>query len=151
VEGRATSDDTDLPVVVDATDAVAPGAPLVYEEIAGQHRSLGAPGQRRGCGAGLRPRCAHNPPHISLVNRITGVTMGAARLSCRVRARHRPLDPHHLDPARIPTRGEALLGYADGRDQIGPRHPSCAGAQILQVPESRIRVNIARDVGGGFG
>jgi carbon-monoxide dehydrogenase large subunit len=119
-----------LPVVVDAADAVAPGAPLVHEDIAGNV----AVSVRLGNVEAVEPafaRAAHIT-RLSLVNnRITAVTM----------------EPRGCLAEYDPGTGRWTLTTST-QHVHGIRH--ALAHQILHVPESRIRV-IARDVGGGFG
>ena len=117
-------------MVVDAADAVAPGAPLVHEDIAGNV----AVSVRLGNVEAVEPafaRAAHIT-RLSLVNnRITAVTM----------------EPRGCLAEYDPGTGRWTL-ITSTQHVHGIRH--ALAHQILHVPESRIRV-IARDVGGGFG
>ena len=119
-----------LPVVVDAADAVAPGAPLVHEDIAGNV----AVSVRLGNVEAVEPafaRAAHITRLSLANNRITAVTM----------------EPRGCLAEYDPGTGRWTLTTST-QHVHGIRH--ALAHQILHVPESRIRV-IARDVGGGFG
>ncbi|HEV2334266.1 MAG TPA: molybdopterin cofactor-binding domain-containing protein, partial [Stellaceae bacterium] len=119
-----------LPAVIDAEDAVKPGAPLVWEDCPGNVSFTLRMGNPEAAAAAFA-KAAH-VTRLSLRNqRITAVTM----------------EPRGCI-------GEYNRGT--GRYTLTSSTQNVHGArqilahQILHVPESRIRV-IARDVGGGFG
>ena len=119
-----------LPAVIDAEDAVKPGAPLVWEDCPGNVSFALKMGNPEAAAAAFA-KAAH-VTRLSLRNqRITAVTM----------------EPRGCI-------GEYNRGT--GRYTLTSSTQNVHGArqilahQILHVPESRIRV-IARDVGGGFG
>lgn len=119
-----------VPAVVDAADAVKPGAPLVHDDIPGNVSVT----LRMGNAEAVDPafaRAAHVTELSLINNRITAITM----------------EPRGCIAEYDEGTGRYTL-YTSTQHVHGVRH--LLAHQILHVPESRIRV-IARDVGGGFG
>ena len=119
-----------LPAVVNAEDAMRPGAPLVHDGAANNTSFTMRMGNADAADAAFAR--AHHITRLSLYNnRLTAVTM----------------EPRgcigEYDPG---TRRYTL--YSSTQNVHGVRQ--ILAHQILHVPESRIRV-VARDVGGGFG
>jgi len=119
-----------LPAVVRAADAVAPGAPLVYEGAA-NNKSFTL---RIGNADAVEPAFAkaHHVTRLELFNnRLSATTM----------------EPRGCI-GEYDKGTERYTLYTSTQNVHGVRHG--LSHQILHVPESRIRV-VARDVGGGFG
>jgi aerobic carbon-monoxide dehydrogenase large subunit len=119
-----------LPAVVQAVDALRPGASLLHQGAANNTSFTMRMGNADAVDAAFAR--AHHIARLSLYNnRITAVT----------------LEPRgciaDYDPG---TRRYTL--YSSTQNVHGVRHT--LAHRILHVPESRIRV-VARDVGGGFG
>src|SRR6266404_5606220 len=119
-----------LPAVVNAEDAMRPGAPLVHDGAANNTSFTMRMGNADAADAAFAR--AHHVTRLSLYNnRVTAVTM----------------EPRgcigEYDPG---TRRYTL--YSSTQNVHGVRQ--ILAHQILHLPESRIRV-VARDVGGGFG
>ena len=119
-----------LPAVVQAVDALRPGASLLHQGAANNTSFTMRMGNADAVDAAFAR--AHHIARLSLYNnRITAVT----------------LEPRgciaDYDPG---TRRYTL--YSGTQNVHGVRHT--LAHRILHVPESRIRV-VARDVGGGFG
>jgi carbon-monoxide dehydrogenase large subunit len=119
-----------LPVVVQAQDAVRPGAALVHDEIPGNVAFTLRMGNAEAADPAFAQ--AQHVTRLSLVNnRITAVTM----------------EPRGCIADYDAGTGRYTL-YTSTQNVHGVRHG--LAHQILHVSESRIRV-VARDVGGGFG
>jgi len=119
-----------LPAVVNAEDAMRPGAPLVHDGAANNTSFTMRMGNADAADAAFAR--AHHVTRLSLYNnRVTAVTM----------------EPRgcigEYDPG---TRRYTL--YSSTQNVHGVRQ--ILAHQILHLPESRISV-VARDVGGGFG
>jgi aerobic carbon-monoxide dehydrogenase large subunit len=127
---RVAVDYAILPAVVDAADAVKPGAPLVWEDCPGNVSFTLVMGNAEAAAAAFA-KAAH-VTRLSLRNqRITAVTM----------------EPRGAIGEYDRGTGRYTL-TSSTQNVHGTRH--ILAHQILHVPESRIRVT-ARDVGGGFG
>ena len=119
-----------LPAVVRAADAVAPGAPQVYEGAANNTSFT----LRMGNVDAVEPafaKAAHVTKLELFNNRLNAFTM----------------EPRGCI-AEYDEGTERYTLYTSTQNVHGIRHG--LSHQILHVPESQIRV-IARDVGGGFG
>jgi len=119
-----------LPAVVRAADAVAPGAPLVYDEAA-NNKSFTL---RLGNADAVEPAFAkaHHVTRLELFNnRLNATTM----------------EPRGCI-GEYDSGTERYTLYTSTQNVHGLRHG--LSQQTLLLPESRIRV-VARDVGGGFG
>jgi carbon-monoxide dehydrogenase large subunit len=119
-----------LPAVVGAADAVRPGAPIIHDGVPNNTSVT----LRMGNAEAVAPAFAQ-AAHVTRLplfnNRLSAVTMEPRGAIAE------------YDPG---TRRYTL--YTSTQNVHGVRHG--LAHQILQVPESRIRV-VARDVGGGFG
>jgi aerobic carbon-monoxide dehydrogenase large subunit len=119
-----------LPAVVQAEDAVCPGAPLVHEGAAHNTSFTMLMGNADMVEAAFAR--AYHIARLSLYNnRVTAVTM----------------EPRGCIADYDPGTGRYTL-YTSTQNVHGVRQT--LAHQILRVPESRVRV-VARDVGGGFG
>src|SRR6266567_7442563 len=119
-----------LPAVVQAPDAVRPGAPVVHDGIANNTSVT----MRMGNAEAVAPafaQAAHVTKMSLFNNRLSAVTM----------------EPRGAIADYDAGTNRYTL-YTSTQNVHGVRHG--LAHQILHVPESRIRV-VARDVGGGFG
>jgi carbon-monoxide dehydrogenase large subunit len=119
-----------LPAVVRAVDAIAPGAPQIYDGAANNTSFM----LRMGNADAVEPAfaSAHHVTKLELFNnRLHAITM----------------EPRGAIGDYDQGAGRYTL-ITSTQNVHGTRH--ALSHQILHVPESRIRV-IARDVGGGFG
>lgn len=119
----------ELPFVVNAVDALAPGAPPVWDDISGNICVDAEIGDERRVAEifASAPRIVSLDTHIQ---RVTGVTM----------------EPRAATGSYDPETGRYTL-YAGSSGVV--RH-KMELARVLGVPEDRVRV-IAHDVGGNFG
>src|SRR6266851_482189 len=119
-----------LPAVVQAADAVRPGAPVIHDGIANNTSVIVRMGNAQAVAPAFA-QAAHVTKMSLFNNRLSAVTMeprGAI-------ADYDPGTNRHT----LYTSTQNVHGLRQGLSH-----------QILHVPESRIRV-VARDVGGGFG
>ncbi len=116
-----------LPPVVDVEDALAPGAPVVHDEVGGN------------VVAEWRQRVGD-----------AEAALRAADVVVRTRIRLARGGAHPLEPRGLVARwdGDALTVW--GAVQMVHRHRGVLAGQ-LGVPEDRVRVIAPADVGGGFG
>ena len=122
----------DLPAVTTLEEAIAPGAPAVWDGLPRQRRL-----PARSSATRRRPRRPSRRPRTSsatacVISRLTTVVDGAARLPRRIRSARGPL--------------HAALHRRRGRT----RRAASSRKEIFKVPETKVRV-IAENVGGGFG
>jgi aerobic carbon-monoxide dehydrogenase large subunit len=119
-----------LPAVVEAPDAVRPGAPVIHDGAANNTSVT----MRMGNADAVAPafaQAAHVTRMSLFNNRLSAVTM----------------EPRGAIAEYDPGTNRYTL-YTSTQNVHGVRHG--LAHQILHVPESRIRI-VARDVGGGFG
>ena len=119
----------ELPAVFDAKDAIAPGAPLVHEEVPG-NRALDFVGGDEAATAAAFSRAAH------VVK----------------------LDAYHTRVVGNPMEPRTCIGSYDAATDMYYLHSCTQGASVMRsqisavigVPPERIRI-VAEEVGGGFG
>ncbi len=119
-----------LPAVVEAADAVRPGAPVIHDGAANNTSVTLRMGNAEAVGPAFA-QAAHVTRLSLFNNRLSAVTM----------------EPRGCIAEYDPGTGRYTLTTST-QNVHGVRHG--LAHQILHVPESRIRV-VARDVGGGFG
>ena len=123
-------DYSELPVVVQSVDAVADGAPQIYEEAANNTSFTLRMGDAEATEQAISN--AHHVARVSLHNnRLNAMTMEPR--GC--------IGDYDRGTDRVTL-------YSSTQNAHGMRHG--LSHQILHIPESQIRV-VARDVGGGFG
>jgi carbon-monoxide dehydrogenase large subunit len=120
----------ELPAVIDAEAALAPGAPAVWAENPGNEAFAHETGNRMAVEAAFA-RAAHVVRHRTVLNRITANSMEPR--GCL--AQYDPDDERYTIRCTIQSIFNTRTALAD---------------QIFQVPHSRIRV-ICDNMGGGFG
>jgi len=119
-----------LPSVTSTAEAMAPGAPRVWEDCADNICFVHLAGDKAAADAAFA-RADHVVRHCLVVNRVTAVTM----------------EPRGCIGDYDSTSGHYTL---HGQPQGVHTFRSDLATQVLKVPESKVRV-IAGDVGGSFG
>ncbi len=118
-----------LPAVVTAADALAPGAPVLWDE-AGSNLCLESHAGDAAAAEAAFARAAHVVRLETRVNRVTGV----------------PMEPRAALAEYDAATGRYTLHAGSG----GSQRLRADLATVLGVPESAVRV-VARDVGGNYG
>ncbi len=119
----------ELPAVLDAKDAVKPGAPLVHDDVPG-NRALD----------------------------FVGGDEAAANAAFARAARVISMDAYHTRVVGNPMEPRACVGSYDPKDGMYYLHACTQGAMVMRgqistvlgVPPEKIRI-VAEEVGGGFG
>ena len=123
-------DYTPLPALVTADDALAPGAPAIWDDNPGNEAFTHRIGDEAAVGTALA-RAAHIVRHRVCVNRVTG----------------NPMEPRgclaNYDPYEERYTIRATIQSAHGIRAV-------LAAQIFDLPQTRFRV-ICDNMGGGFG
>jgi len=119
-----------LPCVVDADDAVAPGAPLVWPAATGNVAAAARHGDAAATEAAFA-KAAHVVT-LDLVNQ---------------RLAPSPIEPRAIVASFAPATGRITLRVSN-QTPTGLRDSLCA--DVLGIPNDRVRVQVG-DVGGGFG
>jgi aerobic carbon-monoxide dehydrogenase large subunit len=126
---RVVVDYEPLPSVTATRDAIAPGAPVLWDDLGGNVCVDSMAGDARATDAAFA-RAAHVVRLDTWVPRITGV----------------PMEPRAAVGAYDPAAGRYTLYAGSG----GSVRLKTDLAEILNVPEHAVRV-VARDVGGNYG
>jgi CO/xanthine dehydrogenase Mo-binding subunit len=132
----------ELPAVFDAVDALAPGAPLVHEQIVGRYE---VPGQ-----AVIRPQNGTNLIHHAKVRRgdpeaaFATADLVHEEVYASPALQHCPLEPH-VAVAR--WEGDALEVWSATQTPTAVRQQLAA---VFRLPPEQVRVH-AGPLGGGYG
>jgi len=118
-----------LPAVIDTAEAASAGAPLVWDDCAGNTSFVHRIGDKEATDAAFA-RAAHVIKHRFVINRVTAVSM----------------EPRGCVAAYDKTEGTFVVHTAMQRAHVYRSEL----AQIVGVPESKVRV-IGGDIGGSFG
>ncbi len=125
----------ELPAVVTVAQALAPGAVLVHDDVAGQP-DVPLDARRGGCrGRSLRPGrpCDHAPGPLASPDH---ALHGDARGLVVVRPGRRPRDRHLLFPGRSgPAPADVRESAQHSQGEASPRHRGCRRRLRTEIPD----------------